>query len=88
MLVFFLDDGDINDSFLADDPLVPKVTSNLGLTAFVGQDMSMKDVMTKYKSAKEPGVVQASRLDGTYACYIKSLTDQHEKKNSRLQLKN
>ena len=43
----FLDDGDIKDNFLPDDPLVPKVLSNLGLTAFVGQDMSMKDVMSK-----------------------------------------
>ena len=46
----FFDDTDINDSFLADEVLVPKVTPAFGLTAFVGQDMSMKDVMSQFIS--------------------------------------
>ena len=77
----FVEEGDINDNFLEKEGLVPKVTTaNLALTAFVGQDMAMKDVMTNYKLAKDPGTVQMSRLDGTYATYVKHLTLQHEKK--------
>ena len=76
----FFDDTDINDSFLADEVLIPKVTPGFGLTAFVGQDMSMKEVMTQFKSSQKATTVQASRIEGTYAGYIKLLTDQHEKK--------
>ena len=53
MQVFFLDDGDINESFLADEVLVSKVTPTFGLTVFVGQDMSMKDVMSQFKSSQK-----------------------------------
>ena len=78
----FVEEGDINDTFFEVPALIPKAATpaTSGLTAFVGKDMSMKDVMTQFKSAQDPGTVMLSRLQGTYETYVKYLTDRHEKK--------
>ena len=60
--------------------LVPKTIENLSLTSFVGQDMSMEDIITTLKASKDPGNAIMSRLDGTYETYLKYMKDQHEKK--------
>ena len=78
----FVEEGDINDSFLEVPALVPKAAAPapFDLTAFVGKDMSMKDVMTQFKSSQDPGNIMLSRLEGKYETYFNYLTDQHDKK--------
>lgn len=78
----FVEEGDINYSFLEVPALVPKavVPAPFGLTSFVGKDMSMKDVMTQFKSSQDPGNIMLSRLEGKYETYFNYLTDRYDKK--------